>query len=203
MNANVMADQTWRGRPPAVLVRAATAVLLVTGMALAGKGSWIYGKAKLAQFLLSWSWRSTLAGDGPVRPWPWADTHAVARLQFEERDINIIVLSGANGRTLAFGPGHLDGSALPGERGNCVVMAHRDTHFEVLRYLMPGDVITVQRPDRRKIRYTVKMTRVIDKHDASILQPDGRTRLTLITCYPFEAIVPGGPLRYVVVADAP
>ena len=28
----------------------------------------------------------------------------------------------------------------------------------------------------------------------------GDTRLTLVTCYPFDAIRPGGPLRYVVVA---
>lgn len=182
--------------------RTATALLLITGVALTGKGSWIYGKAKLAQFLLSWSWRNTVAGNAPIKPWPWADTHAVARLQFSDRDSDIIVLSGANGRTLAFGPGHLDGSALPGERGNCVVMAHRDTHFEVLRYVMPGDFVTVQRPDGRKVRYTVKVARVIDKHDTSILQPDRRTRLTLVTCYPFDAVMPGGPLRYVVVADA-
>jgi sortase (surface protein transpeptidase) len=26
-------------------------------------------------------------------------------------------------------------------------------------------------------------------------------RLTLVTCYPFDAIEPGGPLRYVVTAE--
>ena len=29
----------------------------------------------------------------------------------------------------------------------------------------------------------------------------GGERLLLVTCYPFDALVPGGPLRYVVVAD--
>jgi sortase A len=26
--------------------------------------------------------------------------------------------------------------------------------------------------------------------------------LTLVTCYPFDAVIPGGPLRFVVVAEA-
>ncbi len=194
---------TVRHKPaPHTLVRAATAFVLLTGLALTGKGSWIYGKAKLAQLLLGWSWRSAVAGRGEVKPWPWADTHAIARLRVDDRDTDMIVLAGASGRTLAFGPGHVDGSALPGQRGNCVLMAHRDTHFEMLRYLMPGDVVTLQLPDCKKVRYTVKVARVIDKSDTSILQPALRTRLTMLTCYPFDAVVPGGPLRYVVVAEA-
>lgn len=31
---------------------------------------------------------------------------------------------------------------------------------------------------------------------------DGATRMTLITCYPFHAVRAGGPLRYVVFANA-
>ena len=33
-----------------------------------------------------------------------------------------------------------------------------------------------------------------------VLLDAGDDRLTLVTCYPFDARVPGGPLRYVVVA---
>jgi sortase A len=183
------------------LLRAAVSGLLLSGIALGGQGGWIYGKARLAQLLLEMSWRGTLAGRGEIRPWPWADTHPIARLWLERDGSHIIVLSGASGRTMAFGPGHLDGTAMPGDRGNCVITAHRDTHFAPLRYVMPGDILSVQRADGRTMRYEVRATRVTNKWDTAVLNQDERSRLTLITCYPFDAVMPGGPLRYVVMAE--
>ncbi len=183
------------------LLRAAVSGLLLTGVALGGEGGWIYGKAKLAQLLLEMSWRGALAGRGEIRPWPWADTHPIARLQIERDGAHIIVLSGASGRTMAFGPGHVDGSAMPGDRGNCVITAHRDTHFAPLRYVMPGDVLSLQRVDGKTARYEVKGVRIVSKFDTSVMNQDGRSRLTLITCYPFDAVMPGGPLRYIVMAE--
>jgi len=174
--------------------------LLLAGIATGGEGFWIYAKAKLAQLLLEISWRSALAGQR-LKPWPWADTRAIARLTIERDGAAIIVLAGASGRTMAFGPGHLDGTAMPGDAGNCVITAHRDTHFARLRYIEPGDIVTLQRPDGRNIRYRVQATRVVRQNDTSVLQQDARTRLTLITCYPFDAIRPGTPLRWVVIAQ--
>lgn len=182
------------------LTRTLLVVLLLAGIAVGGEGLWIYAKAKLAQLLLEISWRSALAGE-QLRPWPWADTRAIARLTIERGGATIIVLAGASGRTMAFGPGHLDGTAMPGDTGNCVITAHRDTHFAPLRYIGPGDILSVQRPDGRTIRYRVQATRVVGKTDTSVLRQDARTRLTLITCYPFDAIRPGTPLRWVVVAQ--
>jgi sortase A len=182
------------------LTQSLLAALLLAGMAVGGEGVWIYAKAKLAQLLLEISWRRALAGE-QLRPWPWADTRAIARLTIESDGASIIVLSGASGRTMAFGPGHLDGTAMPGDIGNCVITAHRDTHFARLRYVGPGDILTLQRPDGRSVRYRVQATRIVSKSDTSVLQQDARTRLTLITCYPFDAIRPGSSLRWVVVAQ--
>ncbi len=182
------------------LSRTLLAALLLAGLATGGEGLWMYAKAKLAQILLEMSWRSALAGER-VKPWPWADTRAIARLTIDRGGAAIIVLAGASGRTMAFGPGHLDGTAMPGDAGNCVITAHRDTHFAPLRYVGPGDILTLQRPDGRKVRYRVQATRVVRKSDTSVLRQDGRTRLTLITCYPFDAVRPGTPLRWVVVAQ--
>jgi sortase A len=186
--------------PSRTLIRTIAATLFLAGIAIGGDGMWIYAKAKLAQLLLEISWRSALAGE-QRKPWPWADTRAIARLTIERDGADIIVLSGASGRTMAFGPGHLDGTAMPGSIGNCVITAHRDTHFAALRYVGPGDVLTLQRPDGHKVRYRVQATRVVNKTDTSVLRQDARTRLTLITCYPFDAIRPGTPLRWVVVAE--
>jgi sortase A len=180
--------------------RTIAAVALLAGLTAGGEGLWMYAKAKLAQLLLEISWRSARAGE-QLRPWPWAETRAIARLTIERGGATIIVLAGASGRTMAFGAGHLDGTAMPGDAGNCVITAHRDTHFAPLRYVGPGDILTLQRPDGVRIRYRVQATRVVRKSDTSVLRQDARTRLTLITCYPFDAIRPGTPLRWVVIAQ--
>ena len=52
-------------------------------------------------------------------------------------------LAGVSGRTLAFGPGHVDGTPLPGDPGNSVLSGHRDTHFAFLRELRSGDILLV------------------------------------------------------------
>ena len=98
-----------------------------------GNGMWLYAKAQLAQVLLERAWVRTLHGEQNVKPWSWADTWPVARLEFPRQHRSYIVLAGASGRTLAFGPGHVDGTAAPEEIGNCVISAHRDTQFRVLR----------------------------------------------------------------------
>jgi sortase A len=176
-----------------LLERKFIVLLFVTGVALAVQGAWIHVKASLAQALLEMSWRAS------IKPWPWADTQALAKLEIG--DDTIIVLSGASGRTMAFGPGHVDGTALPGQQGNCVITAHRDTHFAALRDVVAGDRITLRTPAGQSIAYEVKETRIVGKNETWLLQDDGTDRLTLITCYPFDAVLPGGPLRYVVIAQ--
>jgi sortase A len=165
-----------------------------------GRAAWIEAKAQLAQALIRRAWRQSSAGAGDARPWPWADTHPVARLIVPGRGVDTFVLSGASGRTLAFGPGHLDGTPRPGARGNAVISGHRDTHFAFLRRLERGDLVVVEGRDGRRHRYVVSSTRVVDRRDLGVVADAGDTRLTLVTCYPFDAIRPRGPLRYVVVA---
>jgi sortase A len=167
-----------------------------------GRAAWIEAKACLAQALVRRAWRETLSGNGEARPWPWADTRPVARLLVPGRSVETFVLAGASGRTLAFGPGHLDGTARPGEPGNAVISGHRDTHFAFLRHLARGDEVVVEGPDGRRRRYRVASARVVDRRDTRVVTDAGDTRLTLVTCYPFDAIRAGGPLRYVVVARA-
>ncbi|HEY6051310.1 MAG TPA: class GN sortase [Thermoanaerobaculia bacterium] len=186
-------------RPPA---SALPACLLAAGLALFGKGVWIHAKASLAQELLNRAWSRTLSGESHVKPWPWADTWPVARLEIPRRQAAFIVLAGASGRTLAFGPGHLDGTAPPGAPGNCVLSAHRDTQFEALRGLVRGDQVVVETSDGKRHSYRVAELAVADRRDTRFLDPTPGESLTLVTCYPFDAVVPGGPLRYVVRAVA-
>ena len=41
---------------------------------------------------------------------------------------------------------------------------------------------------------------IIDKRITDVIPTDLENKLLLITCYPFDAIKAGGPLRYIVVA---
>jgi len=178
------------------------AILLVTGLALTGNAAYIHAKALLAQALLHRAWLTTQATGAPAKPWPWADTTPVARLIAPAQDVDLLVLSGATGRTLAFGPGHHDGSAVPGQSGNAVLSAHRDTHFRFLERLAVGDALIVEMPAGQRFHYRVRETLVADQRDLKLPRLPPEPTLTLVTCFPFDAVDPGGPLRYVVVATA-
>ena len=180
------------------------AILLLAGAGLAcfGGGLYIHAKAGLAQVLLHAAWAKTQDSGLPAKPWPWADMHPVARLIAPAQDADLLVLSGASGRTLAFGPGHLSGSAIPGDPGNSVITAHRDTHFRFLQRLAAGDTLMVEGHNGARRHFHVLRTYVADYRALNIPRDTLQPTLTLVTCYPFDAINPGGPLRYVVVAEA-
>jgi sortase A len=186
-------------RAPRALVML-TACLLAVGLWQIGEGSWIYAKARLAQFLLQLAWSRTLAGGSTVKPWPWADTWPVARLRVPSKGIDVIVLNGAHGRTLAFGPGYAESSSFPGSPGTTILTGHRDTHFEFLKWLKQDDEIVVETAAGSTQRYLVLDSQIVDDRTASIGLADREDQLVLVTCYPFDTIVPGGPLRYVVSA---
>jgi sortase A len=190
------------GRTPTLrrLRRLVVWLVLAFGLWHAGQGGYIKAKAELAQFLMQRAWSQTLAGARAVKPWSWADTWPVARLTAPAAGVDLFVLSGADGRALAFGPGQVYGTAAPGEPGNSVIGGHRDTHLRFLKDLRIGDELRIERPDGVRVAYRIANTRVTDKNDLSPLDPSGPTRLTLVTCWPFDALRPGGPLRYVVTA---
>ena len=175
-----------------------TVCLLAVGIWQLGEGSWIYAKARLAQVLLHRAWSRTLAGERRVTPWPWADTWPVGRLRVPSEHIDMIVLNGAYGRTLAFGPGLAESSAVPGTGGTTILAGHRDTHFSFLQGVKETTEILLDLPDGQSARYRVREHRIVDARTDSIRLADDTDQLVLITCYPFDAIFPGGPLRYLV-----
>ena len=176
------------------------ALLASIGFWELGHGAWIHAKARLAQLLLQRAWERTLRGETAAKPWPWADTWPVARLRVPAHGIDLIVLSGVSGRTLAFGPGHAPDSALPGALGTEIVTAHRDTHFRFLEQVRRGDDIFVETPGGSIAHFLVREVAVVDSRSAVIRREPHTAALVLMTCYPFDALVPGGPLRYVVTA---
>jgi len=174
-------------------------ILPLCGLWFIGQGTYIHAKAVFAQLLLETAWSETLNGQKEVKPWPWADTWPVARLSAPDLGISRIVLAGASGSSLAFGPGHLFGSATPGESGNIIISGHRDTHFSFLEELKAGDHLQLQ-SDHNTESYQVTDIVIIDKTKVDVIPTDLDNKLLLITCYPFDAIQAGGPLRYIVIA---
>jgi sortase A len=181
----------------------ACVALLAFGAALLAAGLWLPLKAALAEELLNRAWTAARAGSGDVKPWPWADTWPVARLRLPPSASAepLIVLAGASGRGLAFAPGLLDGSALPGEPGVAVIAAHRDTHFHALARLALGDRFEVERADGETFAYVVTGIEILDTRTASLRLDAADSVVALVTCYPFDALVPGGTLRYVVTGE--
>jgi len=176
-------------------------LLLVLGSWLIGQGLWIPVKAVAAQWLLQRAWAQTLKTQQPIKPWPWADTWPVGRLLVPRHGIDQIILADASGRSLAFGPGQLSGSAQPGEPGTLVVSGHRDTHFQFLQHLQEDDLLSIEWPTEHRTSYTVQELTVVDSRHARLANQDDADALILTTCFPFDALVPGGSLRYVVMAE--
>lgn len=176
------------------------ACLLCLGFWQLGAGAYIPAKAWLAQGLMQRAWLRAGTDVERPAPWPWADTWPVARLTSEAREVDLIILEGGSGRTLAFGPGHLSASAMPGEIGNSVIAGHRDTHFRFLGSVETGELLSIELAGGRKHVYRVIGTDVVDSRKGSLVLDTDAAMLTLVTCYPFEAREPGGPLRYIVTA---
>lgn len=120
----------------------------------------------------------------------------VGRLEIPRLNLSAIVFEGADQDVLERGAGHLPGSALPGNRGNAVLAAHRDTFFRPLRGIRVGDVIKVRRQSKDNV-YVVQSARVVEPDEVDVLRSTAEPALTLITCYPFRFIGPA-PERFVV-----
>lgn len=174
--------------------------LLALGFWQFGHGAYIPAKAWLAQELMQRAWVRTGAGEERATPWPWADTWPVARLTAKAQSTELIVLAGGSGRTLAFAPGHLSASAMPGEIGNMIVAGHRDTHFQFLQRVKVGELLGMESAGGQQHLYKVVGVDIVDSRKGALVLDTDAAMLSLVTCYPFDVLEAGGPLRYVVTA---
>ena len=126
----------------------------------------------------------------------------IARLRIPSARIDVIVFGGSEPDILEKGPGHVQGTELPGRRSglnNCVITAHRDSHFRNLGWLRKGQRIELETPEGDET-YRVVSREIVDPDAVRVLMPSSKKRLTLITCYPFNFIGPAAR-RLVVVAE--
>jgi LPXTG-site transpeptidase (sortase) family protein len=108
----------------------------------------------------------------------------VARLLIPRLLMDEIVIEGVDDYALLAGPGHLPGSAYPGESGNSIISAHRDRHFASLGKIQLGDTLYTEAGTQRTT-WVVISKRVIDA-DAPALFRTREATLTLTTCWPIR-----------------
>lgn len=182
-------------RPLAAVACTAAFFCLLLSLGMAVQAAWIPLKAELAQVLLQRSWQMQKKGLN-IRPWPWADTRALAQLQVPRLGVQQVVLEGSSGRNLAFGPTLAEHSL---RLQDWIINGHRDTHFSFLQNLQTGDQLRLETAGGVQ-RFQVVSLEIIDSRNSELVLEPGLRKLSLVTCYPFDASTVGGPLRYVVTA---
>jgi sortase A len=170
---------------------------LLGSVLMLGNTGWIHAKALVAQLLIAQAWKNTRSTHESSRPWPWADFWPVARMTVSNGRREIFVLNTASGEALAFGPGQVVFDAMAGEDGSMTIAGHRDTHFRFLGGLGKGDRVAIEGIDGITRVYDFVDREVVDSRGTQ-LHPGVSNTLELVTCYPSESVVPGGPLRLIV-----
>jgi len=120
----------------------------------------------------------------------------IAVLKIDRLNLKVPVFTGTDRVTLNRGAGIVEGTAQPGENGNVVISAHRDSYFRALKDIKVGDGILLETLDGPQ-QFHVADISITDPLDVSVLSDTDSSMLTLITCYPFY-YVGFAPERYIV-----
>ncbi len=140
-----------------------------------------------------------------------ANGAVLGRVEIGRLHVSAIVREGVDAKTLSVAVGHVPSTTLPGQSGNFVIAAHRDTLFRALKDIQTGDVVTFN-SESGTFRYRVIGTRIVEPSNVSVLRADGGglvpaamdtprpALLTMITCYPFY-YVGSAPERFIVEAQ--
>ena len=176
--------------------RAASLALIIIGIALLGYvGSQYWGMYR-SQRNLEAEWQRQATGMNAPGQVSLSRDQMLTRVVIPKIKMDAIVVEGASRKDLSEGPGHMKETAMPGESGNAVITAHRDTFFRHIYELTKGDQIQIRR-NGRVYTYEVTGQRIVQPDDVSVLKQTTDPRLTLITCYPTYYIGPA-PKRLVV-----
>lgn len=182
---------------------AAGIALVVAGAGLVAWAGNAYARGWLAQDRARSEWEQRLARAEVERGRALATGSSraesvegapVARLVIPKIALDDIVLEGVTAAALNGGPGHLPGSALPGEKGNAVISAHRDRHFRRLGELAVGDTIST-RTLTDSVSWRVVSRRIVNREAPAIRRESGEV-LTLTTCWPI-GYLGGAPDRLI------
>lgn len=114
-------------------------------------------------------------------------TKVIANLVLQSTKDVIPIVEGTRLEDLKLGVGYYQQSSLPGERGNCIILGHRETFFNNLGELKINDEITIEAPNK-DFTYRVIDTLIVDWNDKQIFKQtdNNKSQVILITCYPIK-----------------
>jgi LPXTG-site transpeptidase (sortase) family protein len=172
-------------------------ILMVLGIALLVGVGHEYWAMYREQALLERQWELQNQAT-PLNNEPKVVNDGLTRVEIPKIDLDAIVVEGTSWKKLRLGPGRITSSAHPGERGNSVITAHRDTFFRHIGDLQMNDEILVRR-NGEVLTFHVTGRKIVEPTDLSVLKQTKEPTLTLITCYPIYFIGPA-PERLIVTA---
>lgn len=157
-----------------------------------GQAGLLAAKAWAAPILIERAWNNQLITGEQHKPWPWADSAPVARMEFPDHDVTRYVLDGDNMRNLAFGP------VIQRTGDTTFLFGHRDTHFAFLDQLETSDRLQFRLRGEEEKLWKIDRFDIVSEKDLYI--PDGTPgeALYIITCYPFGQLNPDTDQRYIV-----
>ena len=190
----------WQTLPPLLIRQRLSLILMLVGIALLGYvGSEYWAMHREQQALHQrWDQQQTISTSNFASAVTNTNNDGLTRVVIPKIDLDLIVEEGTNHKALRLGPGHLKNTPAPGEPGNSVISAHRDTFFRHIYELGKGDQIQVRRDGQTYI-FEVTGKKIVDPDDLSVVKNTSDTRLTLITCYPIYYVGPA-PQRLIVSA---
>ena len=172
--------------------------LLATGLVILGicGAAWLDSRLRQAEGNRELDQSLSRKATSPAAPIVIPDGGLIGRVEIPKLHLSAVVFQGSDSSVLDHGIGHVDSTALPGQPGNVVLAAHRDTFFRSLRNIRKGDLVTVTTESGPR-NYEVSSTEIVKPTEVSVLNPTAEPTLTLITCYPFYYIG-HAPKRFIV-----
>lgn len=147
------------------------------------------------------AWKPLVVNQGKQGA-PQAKRWQPTQIIIPDIQLEAVVVSSVSESALRRGPGHDPATAMPGQKGNCVIAAHRNAYgwwFNKLDEIENGDLIHLETPQNYYV-YEVAFSKLVDSNDNTMLAPPSSPsavpRLTLYTC-----TLPKSQRRLVVVAN--
>jgi len=181
-------------------MRTAEVLLWSAAAALLGVYAFVYFERNVYQAIQSRSFDRALrvaplasAPGSTMAPIPPGTP--IGRIEIPRVGVRAMIVNGTSASVLRRAVGHIEGTPLFDGGGNVALAGHRDTFFRGLRNIRRGDTVEIDTL-QGTYAYIVDATRIVGPKDTQVLDASARPTLTLVTCYPFDAIGPA-PRRFV------
>jgi len=177
------------------LVKTSAISAMLIGLCILSQSLWIYTKAWAGQALIEAAWERSVRDQTHHKPWPWADTYPVGKLNIPSLNIELYLLQGDTGQALAFAPGmtvyETKLTNAPHITNTYLLQAHRDTHFKFLPKLKRGEQLSLEMLSEKKLFY-VHQHKIFETPEFSTPSDLEHDLLLLSSCYPFANALESG-----------